>query len=97
MLELIICLVVTVYSFPKVFLFISDSGSGKDEVGCGVSFDRGCKSFSYVFNARFNGSIMEKALLLSDGYNLSDNGGVIFINGDTPYLVLITNQVLHQE
>jgi hypothetical protein len=41
MLELIACLVITVYSFSYVNIDV-------DEDGFSVSFDKGCNSFSYV-------------------------------------------------
>jgi hypothetical protein len=98
MLELIIYvyIVITVYSFPQVFLYISNLDSGMDEDGCGVSLDRGCESLSYVFSNRFNDSSLEKSLLLSDGYDLSENGGVVRIDGDTPcYYIFGANYKLN--
>jgi hypothetical protein len=73
-----------VYSFPNVFLYVSDGDNGVDEDGCGVLFDRGCKSFSYVFQNRFNDSTIEKAILLPSDYSLSDNGGKVVMNLETP-------------
>jgi hypothetical protein len=84
MINLILILVYLVYSFPDIFLYISNDDVSEDVDGCGVAFDRGCKSFSYVFQSRFNDTTLEKGLFLFNNHRLSDNNGIVIMDKETP-------------
>jgi hypothetical protein len=62
-------LIKNVFCLPSIFLYVSNDGT--NGINCGVEFDKGCRSFIYIFNYRFNDTEIEKGVFLLDGYSLS--------------------------